>query len=247
MKPFFFGTGERRLFGIYEPPAAGSAGRRAAIFCYPWGAEYLHAHRIIRQLALMLSGIGFHTLRFDFYGTGDSGGEPTDIDLVGLEADLEMAIEELAEITGLAKVTLIGLRLGATVATRVASRLHGEIEALVLWDPVLSGIEYLDQLGITANAKPPLEVQGFPLTERLRRELDALDPNALTAKCHRRTLMVVTERLSSHRTLALSMAERDINGLSIDFLTDARPWLEESILFGTVPRSVLRRISNWLE
>ena len=116
MNPFFFGTAERRLFGIYEPAAVGTAGKRAAILCYPWGAEYLHAHRTLRQLALKLSSAGFHTLRFDFYGTGDSGGEPTDVDLAGWEADLETAIEELTEITGLSKVTLIGLRLGAVVA-----------------------------------------------------------------------------------------------------------------------------------
>src|SRR6516165_2206759 len=104
MNPFFFGTSERRLFGIYEPAGARLTGKRAAILCYPWGSEYLFAHRTFHQLALNLSRAGFHTLRFDYYGTGDSGGEPTDTDLTGCEADLETAIEELIEITGLAKV-----------------------------------------------------------------------------------------------------------------------------------------------
>ena len=106
-------------------------------------------------------------MRFDFYGTGDSGGEPTDTDLTGWEADLETAIEELTEITGLSRVTLIGLRLGGAVAAAVASRLRKEIEALVLWDPVVSGPEYLARLGVPPNSKPPLEAQGFPLTERM--------------------------------------------------------------------------------
>src|SRR5580692_5054377 len=110
MTPFFFGTSERRLFGIYEPAGGGATSQRAAILCYPWGSEYLHAHRTLRLLALRLSRVGFHTLRFDYYGTGDSGGEPTDTDLTGWEADLETAIAELMEITGLARVTVIGLR-----------------------------------------------------------------------------------------------------------------------------------------
>jgi pimeloyl-ACP methyl ester carboxylesterase len=244
MNPFFFGTAERRLFGIYEPAAAGTTGKRAAILCYPWGAEYVYAHRTLRQLALKLSGAGFHTLRFDYYGTGDSGGEPTDTDLIGWEADIKTGIEELVEITGLAKVTLIGLRLGGAVAAGVASRLCSAIEALVLWDPVVSGPEYLSWLGVSTNTKPPLEAQGFPLTERMLREFGELDLSVLTF--HPRTLILITERLASHGTLVPSKGQEP-GSPSIEFLTDVRPWLESSLTSGMVPYSVLQRILNWLE
>jgi uncharacterized protein len=247
MKPFFFGTAERRLFGIYEPAVAGSSGKRAAILCYPWGAEYLHSHRILRQLSLKLSAAGFHTLRFDFYGTGDSAGEPTDVNLIGSQADLETAIEELTEITGLSKVTLIGLRLGGNIAADVASRRGADIEALVLWDPVVSGAEYLHQLGVMSDAQLPLEAQGFPLTEQMLRDLRALNLNALTSKHQPHTLMLVTERLPSHTMSTPDNAEHKTGQLSIEFLSDARPWLEDSILFGTVPLLALQRILNWLE
>jgi pimeloyl-ACP methyl ester carboxylesterase len=241
MIPFFFGTGGRRLFGVYEPAAAGTTGKRAAILCYPWGSEYLYAHRPLRQLALKLSSAGFHTLRFDYYGTGDSGGESTDTDLVGWEADLETAIAELIEITGLAKVTVIGLRLGAAVAARVASRLCSAIEALVLWDPVFSGTEYLCGLSV-----PSPEAQGFPLNERMMRELGELDLSVLILELHPRTLIVITERLPSHGTLG-SPRGRQLGLLSIEFFTDVHPWLESSVTSGMVPFSVLQRITNWLE
>jgi pimeloyl-ACP methyl ester carboxylesterase len=247
MNPFFFGTTERRLFGVYEPAAVGTTGKRAAILCYPWGAEYIYAHRTVRQLALKLSSAGFHTLRFDFYGTGDSGGEPTDIDLEGWEADLEAAIEELTEITGLTKVTLIGLRLGAAVAAGIAARLRGTIEALVLWDPIVSGPEYLAQLGLSPGARPPIEAQGFPLTERMLQALAALDLSALILKFHPRTMMIITERLPSHGLLEPVTAGRDTGSLSIEFLTDVRPWLEDSVSSGVIPLSTIQRISNWLE
>lgn len=246
MKPFFFGTAERRLFGIYEPAAAGTPSRRAAILCYPWGAEYLHAHRVLRQLALKLSDAGFHTLRFDYYGTGDSGGEPTDVEFTGLEADLETAIEELAEITGLTKVTLIGLRLGGTIAASVASRRRRQIDALVLWDPVVSGAEYLNQLGADGNARPPIEVHGFPLTEALLQRLGGVNPDMLTSNCHPHTLMLVTERLKSHAVL-MEPAEAASDKPLIEFLADTRPWLEDSVLHGTGPLSVVQRILNWLK
>jgi uncharacterized protein len=246
MNPFFFGTAERRLFGIYEPAAVGIAGKRGAILCYPWGAEYLYAHRTLRRLALKLSGAGFHTLRFDFYGTGDSGGELTEGDLAGWEADLETAIEELIEITGLTKVTLIGLRVGAVIAAVIAARQRGKTEALVLWDPIVSGHEYLAQLGVAPGARPPVKAQGFPLTERMLQALSLLDLSALILKFHARSLMIITERLPSHVLLAPLTAGPETESLAIEFLTDVRPWLEDSVSSGVVPLSAIQRILSWL-
>jgi uncharacterized protein len=247
MNPFFFGTAERRLFGIYEPAAASTTGKRAAIICYPWGDEYIYAHRTLRQLALKLSSAGFHTLRFDYYGTGDSGGESTDTDLAGWEADLETAIEEVTEITGLSKVTLIGLRLGAAIAAGVATRLRGETEALVLWDPVLSGPEYLARLGVAPGARPSAQAHGFRLTERMLQALSELDSSALISRVHPRTLMIITEQLTSHGRIAPLIAGPGTKSLSIEFLTDVRPWVESTVVSGEVPFSVMKRIANWLE
>jgi pimeloyl-ACP methyl ester carboxylesterase len=247
MNPLFFGTAARRLFGIYEPAAVGTAVKRAAILCYPWGAEYLYAHRTMRRLARKLSSAGFHTLRFDFYGTGDSGGEPTDTDLAGWEADLKSAIEELTEITGLCRITVIGLRLGAVVAAAVASHLRAKIEALVLWDPVVSGPEYLAGLGVAPGARPPIEAQGFPLTEPMLEALSTFDLSALTPTFPPRSLMIITERLPSHGRMTPSTAGPGTGTLSIEFLTDVRPWLESSVVSGAVPIRVVERIANWLE
>ena len=69
------------------------------VLCYPWGSEYIHAHRALRQLATRLSMAGFHTLRFDYFGTGDSAGEMEDADLGVWEDDIETAIEELKKDT----------------------------------------------------------------------------------------------------------------------------------------------------
>jgi uncharacterized protein len=246
MTPFFFGTSGRRLFGVYEPAGAGTSGQRAAILCYPWGSEYLYAHRTFRELALRLSRMGFHALRFDYYGTGDSGGEPTETDLTGCEADLETGIAELIEITGLTKVTVIGLRLGGAVAARVALRLSSVIEALVLWDPIVIGPEYLNSLGVPSNTTSLLQTQGFPLTERMLKELGELDLSGLTLKLQPRTLFLVTEQLSSLGTVVPSRGRKP-STLSTEFLEDVQPWLESSVVSGTVPFAALRRILSWLE
>jgi pimeloyl-ACP methyl ester carboxylesterase len=90
----------------------------------------------MRQLAVKLSAGGFHTLRFDYFGTGDSGGQESDADPSAAQGDVESAIEGIQDIVGVARVALIGLRLGATLAARAAMRRKESVEALVLWDPV---------------------------------------------------------------------------------------------------------------
>ena len=119
MTPFYFGMRQRRLFGIYEPARTSSA--HAAVLCNPWGNEYIHAYRSLRQLALLLTIAGFHILRFDYYGTGNSAGDMIDADVQGWKADIETAMDELRHITDLQQVTLVGLRLGATLAAAVAA------------------------------------------------------------------------------------------------------------------------------
>ena len=134
MNPFFFGSSERPLYGSYEPPQ-GRELRRGAVICNAVGLEYFRAHRACRSLARRISSAGAHVLRFDYLGTGDSGGEVDDLKVSDWTDSVEQAVDELRAMTGLAKVSLIGLRLGASLASR-ATEGRSDIASLVLWDPV---------------------------------------------------------------------------------------------------------------
>lgn len=142
------GTAQRRLFAIHEP-AAPTPRTRAAVLCPPLGTEYTYAHRAMRQLAHRLTVAGFHTLRFDYYGTGDSAGNESEVNPAGCQEDVESAMEGLADIAGTSRVTLIGLRAGANIAAQVAARRGADLETLVLWDPLVS-----DELRSLAGALP---------------------------------------------------------------------------------------------
>ena len=48
------------------------ARQSAIVLCQPLGHGYLRAHRAFRNLAVSLASQGFHVLRFDYYGCGDS-------------------------------------------------------------------------------------------------------------------------------------------------------------------------------
>jgi len=129
MNPLFFGTGARRLFGVYAPGSAGTLTARAAVICYPWGPEYLRAHRSMKHLSTRLARSGLHVLRFDYFGTGDSAGEMTEGDLRGWEDDVETAIDEVNAGLGLPRKPADSREL---VGFAVSDRFIEELEAIDL-------------------------------------------------------------------------------------------------------------------
>jgi len=225
MNPLFIGTAERRLFGLYEPAASARGKPRAAVLCYPWGIEYTYAHRSMRQLASRLSAAGFHTLRFDYFGTGDSSGEMDQASLVGSSSDVEAAIEALKDIAGTARVVLIGLRVGANIAVDVATRHKSEVEALVLWDPIISGAKYAETLQEDSD-----------VSDDVLREIRAIDLTASLNGIPERSMILVTERSSSHAQL----------GVPVEFVSAACPWVEAITMSGALPVPAMQRIEEWL-
>jgi uncharacterized protein len=259
---FYFGADDRRLLGIYEPARHGKA-NRAAVLCHPWGAEYIHAYRSMRQLAKMLAASGVHTLRFDYFGTGDSAGCSTAGDLGGWEADIRSAIEELKDTSGAPMVTLVGLRLGATLAANVAARTGSGVHSLVLWDPVVQGAEYLAELhhasrrgwlfrrsptALPAEEGGGHEVMGFALTRSMGEAVRRLDLVAVAAALPPRTLVVASRRVDGHERLQRALNARQAP-LPIEYIDAPPGWVEWPVghpLAGTVPVRILERIVEGL-
>jgi pimeloyl-ACP methyl ester carboxylesterase len=221
MTPFYFGTRRRRLFGVYDPAHKIGKAARAAVICHPWGNEQIHAYRTLRQLASRLSQDGFHVLRFDYYGTGDSAGDTGDNDFAGSRSDVETAMAELRDMTGVARLTLVGLRLGACLAAVACAGRTEEIDALVLWDPH----------GACDPAGPsPAGSAEAP------RNFANVDLCSLAAELPSRTLVLLTqERLAGA-----------LGSLAVEHVASAPPWIEERMQTGTIPVNVLQRIVHWL-
>lgn len=236
------------------------------MICNPWGAEHINAHRALRQLSRRLSGVGLHVLRFDYFGAGDSAGDMTQTDLPGWENDIKSAIAELESITGSTRVRLIGLRLGATLAAQVAVSLDPGVNSLVLWDPVVDGRAYLDELYAASRVVPtpdgqlvsrPLvsrpqdlggghEILGFPLTAGMARELTELNLVELTPDLLRRTLVVLSGSQVSCATLGIVLGANDAVAPSIEQIETVRCWIDPWPNVGASPVAVINRISQWL-
>ncbi len=138
-----FGAPEREMLGILTLPDESPA-RAAWLLCNPWGQDAIRSKPLYRILAERLAREGCATLRFDFHGTGDSPGNLADqsigswiIDLLAADAWLRSRQPVVA-----VQVYWFGLRLGASIAALAALQAQRRPDQLMLWDPVLNGIEY---------------------------------------------------------------------------------------------------------
>lgn len=251
LRPLFFGSSRRPLYGVYHP-ARGRARRTAVVLCPPFGQEHLRAHRCLRELATRLAEAGYHTLRFDLQGTGDSAGDLREATLEGWVEDVRAAASEVREASGGQGIALVGLRLGASLAVLAAA--HERPDALVLWDVVVEGPPYLTELAESharwlrehAAGAPvhPDEALGFPLGAALRRSLGDLDLRSLSAPPASRILAVSTDSseaaLPSWSWADLALYERRSHPL-------APVWLNaEGMERSLVPVAVLDDIAGWL-
>lgn len=165
----------------------------AVLLCPPFGEEAVRAHRALRVLAQRIEAAGYAAMRLDYSGTGDSSGDSADARIADWVEDIAAAAQALRARSGSARVVLVGLRLGATLAAQAARDPRVRAAHLLLWDPVVDGAAYLQDLGRTHRAylqedtgraqpdtgAPPTESLGMPLSDDLRAGIAALDLAAL--------------------------------------------------------------------
>ena len=143
MVPCYFGDSEKPLYGVYHPADAPAVKAAGVVFCNPLGHEYIRSHNAINKLSNLLAKSGYHVFRFDYFGTGDSSGDSEAAGIDQWHEDIGHAIDELKDISGVNKVSLVGLRFGALLAATLPKP---AVDRLVLWDPVVSGGAYLEEL-----------------------------------------------------------------------------------------------------
>lgn len=237
----------RELFAIHQPPP-GAPRSHAVVLCNPFGQEAIRAHRFYRVLADRLAANGFDVLRFDYFGTGDSAGDDEDFDLHGAVADTQSLCEWAAMRLRPSQLSLMGLRLGASIAMLASARLRGGISRLVLIEPVLDGGAYVEQMlevqrrelaqifGSRWKLDARLrqrnlapqgedEVLGFCLGQELQRQLrEQLPPHAVWAgDCRAAMVLAQDRRACAHWSGQPGAAALDVRDAAsdVDWATDS--------------------------
>ncbi len=252
-QPIRFGSG-KSLFGVFHRPEATDLTRGPVLICPPFGWEYYKTHWALRNLARQLGEENHAVLRFDYSGTGDSDGEPGDISVAGWINDIRLAIVELRRLTDSQKVTIVGLRLGATLAAQ-ASLPDAEMTRLVMWDPVVSGAAHLASLeqmhkAFFARNSPRAaardsghELLGSPYPPYLRKELEDLDLTSTKWGSYTTVTAVISQDQSQYRELN----KASLGTVEIEVVDDAGSWTDLTTFNSALlPTRIPRRIVELL-
>ena len=139
----WFGPVDRSLHGWLHVPEGGVA-RGAVVLCPPVGNEQIVSQLTLRMFAEHLAAHGIAALRFDYPGTCDSAGAFTDPDLAEQWITSTGTAVQFVRDCGVHDVAVVGLRMGATLASVAADRGYlGETAGLVLWDPIAKGRTFI--------------------------------------------------------------------------------------------------------
>src|SRR5687768_7140000 len=111
---------------------AEGASKGTIIIAGPFAEEKKAAQRALVAAARTFALSGYDVLRFDWQGTGDSGGEFAQADVTAWLDDLCAAIRAAQQMSE-APVTLLGLRFGAALCWQVTSDESLKIENLIVW------------------------------------------------------------------------------------------------------------------
>jgi exosortase A-associated hydrolase 2 len=142
--PFFIESGPHQLFAVLHEPK-GPARDEAFVFCHPLAEEKLWTHRAFVTFARQLAHNGHWVLRADLTGSGDSDGDFSDVSVTSAITDIRRMVDEVRRRSRAPRVSLLGLRFGATLASLAAER-NGDIDRLVLWAPIVDGDRHLQDL-----------------------------------------------------------------------------------------------------
>ncbi|MGF1561308.1 MAG: serine aminopeptidase domain-containing protein [Geminicoccaceae bacterium] len=190
MTPLYFGSSERRLFGVYHAPALASPRVPAALLCAPFGQEAIRSQRIYRLLAEQLSRHGAPVLRFDYTGCGDSAGACEAGSLSTWAEDIASAHQELCDMSGATRILWLGLRLGASLALHTSSTKRVQPAGLVLWEPVIDGARYVREICDSPTTPACAESCGIALGSALVDELNAFNAAEFARRPARKALVI---------------------------------------------------------
>jgi exosortase A-associated hydrolase 2 len=142
-QPFYLDTGARSLHCVFYKTVS-AVEKGAVLYIPPFAEELNKSRRMVALQARALANVGWSVLLLDPSGCGDSAGDFS-------EASWDAWLEDIAEARRWlsnrcpGKLWLWGLRLGATLAGASIERDPDDQVSLLLWQPVISGKQHLQQ------------------------------------------------------------------------------------------------------
>ena len=246
------------IFAWYHPASGETRHNQGIVLCNTFGSEAMLLHPAYRHCAQQWSRAGFPCLRFDYPGTGDSGGHPRDPDrLKAWLASIHCAVDSLKQIASVDEINLFGVLLGASLATQAAQD-RTDIRGLILWAPYLSGKNFLraakmQESVITANPAKlrskrwqdgDSEAFGFLVTHDFADHLQKLDLKNLNKSLVQRACVFVKDANSNEAKFATALRN---NGVAVSLEERVLCDINEILDKMELPHEIIREVENWLK
>lgn len=161
-----------KLFTLRTSPGVGTP-KGALLYIHPFGEEMHKSRRMAALQARRFALEGWVVLQFDLYGCGDSDGDFGDARWELWREDARAMLHRLRDSVD-GPIALWGLRLGGSLAAELAHQ--EEVSALLLWQPVISGEQFLNHLLRLKLAGDLVKGEGKASSAALREQLFRGEP-----------------------------------------------------------------------
>ena len=166
---FYLPASPGRRFCLFHPASDARARCGALVYVHPFAEEMNKSRRMAALQAKAMTAAGYSVLQIDLHGCGDSSGDFGDATWESWIADVMLACAWLEERSAVAP-WLWGLRSGCLLAGEAAAR-SAAPSRLLLWQPVVSGKQFLQQFLRLRLAGEMLEGKSKGQMDALREQL----------------------------------------------------------------------------
>lgn len=168
------------------------------VFFHGFTGDRMESHWLFVKCSRALAEAGVASLRFDFYGSGESEGSFSEVTLQSEISDAQGAVDFFRRQKGIDpdRLGLLGLSLGGAIAATIAA--PSRCQALVLWAALAHPVELRKLAAEQAKELPgaggALEYNGHIVSSRLLEDVDGVDPLKGIAAFGGPTLIIHPER-----------------------------------------------------
>ena len=166
---FYLPAAAGKRFCLFHQPDARTAWRGTVVFVHPFAEEMNKSRRMAAMQARALAVAGYAVLLIDLHGCGDSSGDFGDATWESWIEDVSLACDWLQQRSD-TDLWLWGLRTGCLLACAAANRIS-QPSKLLLWQPVVSGKQFLQQFLRLKIAGEMLGGDSKGLMDRIRQQL----------------------------------------------------------------------------